>query len=346
MTTVLAIETSCDETAVAAVSRNGENIQVLADEVASQADIHALTGGVVPEVAAREHVQVIGPLISKVMKDADLSDSDISAVAVTVGPGLMPALSVGVNAARTLAYGWDKPLVPVHHIEGHLYSALLADTGKLDDSDLPALALIVSGGHTLLIHMNAHLQYRILGTTRDDAVGEAFDKVARMLGLPYPGGPQIARLAKEGDPNAYSFTRPMMKSGDLDFSFSGLKTEVLYTVRDLSTAELATEQANLAASFQQAAVEALITKTVRAVEQHGPQTVVLAGGVAANASLRQQLAQQMNEHEAQLRVAPLELCGDNAVMIGQVGAVAFEAGRTVGWQEIDAHARMDITDFD
>jgi len=194
----------------------------------------------------------------------------------------------------------------------------------------------------LLIKIEEHLQYEILGTTRDDAAGEAFDKVARLLGLPYPGGPQIARVAEAGDASAYKFTRPMLHSGDLDFSFSGLKTETLYTVRDMDETTVVREQANLAASFQQTVVEALIAKTVKAVEQYAPRTVVLAGGVAANEQLRAQLTVALSDRDTHLRVAPLELCGDNAVMIGQVGAIAFEAGRTTDWQTIDAMARMPI----
>lgn len=347
--TVLAIETSCDETAVAVVQKNGPTITVLADIVASQVDIHAATGGVVPEVAAREHLQVIGPLIKQVMTAADAKPAALDAIAVTVGPGLMPALSVGVNAARILAYVWKKPLVPVHHLAGHVVSALLRrDPNNIqlyqvpDQTTFPALALIVSGGHTLLLKVTDFLTYEILGTTRDDAAGEAFDKVARLLHLPYPGGPAISKLAQEGDASAYAFTRPMLRSGDLDFSFSGLKTEVLYTVRDLSEQALQAEAANLAASFQQAVVESLVIKTVRAAEQLVPKVVLLAGGVAANELLRTSLAASLAAKNIPLQVAPLELCGDNAIMIGQVGVLAFAGGRATTWQHIDAAARLDI----
>ena len=343
--TVLAIETSCDETGVAIVRKDSDTFAVLADAVASQIDIHAATGGVVPEVAAREHVQVIGPLIKSVMEQAAVDSSALDAIAVTVGPGLMPALSVGVNAARTLAYAWDKPLVPVHHLEGHIYSALLADTNELDASLLPALALIVSGGHTQLIMVSDHLRYEIVGTTRDDAAGEAFDKVARLLELPYPGGPEISRLAVDGDAGAYDFTAPMMRSGDLDFSFSGLKTEVLYTVRDMDPKTLDQERTSLAASFQQTVIDALVGKTVQGISTFNPKSVLLAGGVAANTELRQQLVTAVEGENVPLKVAPLNLCGDNATMIGQVGVLAFEAGRTMAWRDIDAHARLTIAEF-
>jgi len=360
-TAILAIETSCDETGVAVAAKEGEGITVLAEYVASQVDVHALTGGVVPEVAAREHVAVIHPLIKSALKQAQLAGPDLAAIAVTTGPGLMPALTIGVAAARTLAYAWDKPLVPVHHIEGHLYSALLSEatgneqrvTGKdlpatiyqLQPNTFPALALIVSGGHTLLILIRDHLQYEVLGSTRDDAAGEAFDKVARLLNLPYPGGPHVSKLADSGDPAAFPFTRPMLRSGDLDFSFSGLKTEVLYTLRDLNEQGIRYDPADIAASFQQAVVDTLVTKTEQALEEHQPTTLLVAGGVAANQQLRRDLQAMADRHNTALRIAPLKLCGDNAVMIGQVAVYALQAGRTISWNKIDAHARVNIETF-
>jgi len=357
LTTILAIETSCDETGVAVIAKQGDVVITKAAAVASQVDVHALTGGVVPEVAAREHVQVIGPLVVQVLREAEVQPGDLDGVAVTVGPGLIPALAVGVNAARALAYAWGKPLIPVHHLEGHIYSALLRSaeseklirqpaeqSAKLTD-DFPVLALIVSGGHTMLVQVDGHLQYELLGTTRDDAAGEAFDKVARMLGLPYPGGPEVSRLAVDGDPAAFDFTRPMQHSGDLDVSFSGLKTEVLYTVRELSAKELAAKRADIAASFQQAVIDTLIGKTLRAMEQVSPAAVVLAGGVAANTALREQLAAAVAAAGGTLRVAPRELCGDNATMIGQVGVLAHAQGRHVSWQQIDAQARVSLESF-
>lgn len=390
--TILAIETSCDETGVAVVQRQGNAIRVLASTLASQVDIHQQTGGVVPEVAAREHASVIQPLIKKVLKgvrppNPKGSDPFIDAIAVTVGPGLAPALSVGVTAAQALAYAWDKPIVPVHHLEGHIYSALCAsnalnqketsntalpsaspDKGRLGGvtavpEPFPALALIVSGGHTQLVHVPAHITYEVIGATRDDAAGEAFDKVARLLGLPYPGGPQISRLAEQGNPAAFTFARPMINSGDLDFSFSGLKTEVLYTLRDLArgaTTKPSPHQAcppfwrvrgrsrggdqaaNLAASFEQAVVDTLIAKTRVALERFRPRALLAAGGVLANKKLRHALATLTQDTDVELRLAPLSLCGDNAVMIGQAALFAHTAGRTASWQDIDAVARLPL----
>ena len=258
--TLLAIESSCDETGVSVVRKEQENITVLSELIASQADIHKETGGVVPEVAAREHLVVIGPMIKSAMQKAEVTKDSIDGIAVTVGPGLMPALAVGVQAAKTLAYAWDKPIVPVHHIEGHIYSALLAGENPISyklkaiSSTMPALGLVVSGGHTMLIEISGHLQYSVLGQTRDDAAGEVFDKVARMLQLPYPGGPSVSALAKKGNKEAFLFPRPMMHSGDLDFSYSGLKTAVLYQVQEIGSDSTDSDKANIAASFEEAAV--------------------------------------------------------------------------------------------
>jgi len=342
-TTILAIETSCDETGVAVLRKEGDTITILAQALASQVDVHALTGGVVPEVAAREHVRVIGPLIQKTLTESGVKEpeSNIDAIAVTVGPGLIPALVVGVQAARTLAFAWQKPIVPVHHIEGHIYSALLNEEGMVSGDDVPALALIVSGGHTMLILIEDHLRYDVIGQTRDDAAGEAFDKVARLLKLPYPGGPHLSKLAATGDRAAYDFPRPMLTTKDFDFSFSGLKTAVLYTLRDTPAAP----PADIAASFEQAVVDVLVAKTQRAAEQHQPKTLILAGGVAANTQLRRQLTEMAERIGIELRIAPPELCGDNAVMIGQVGCIAFENGRVASWGDIDAQARVSIENF-
>jgi len=338
MPTILAIETSCDETGVAILQKEGGDITVLSDVIASQIDIHKETGGVIPEVAAREHSQVIRPLIEKVMKEAKTTKEDIDAIAVTVGPGLMPALSVGVTAARTLSYAWDKKVIPVHHIEGHIYAALPKE------NIFPALALIVSGGHTLLIEVTGHLQYKVIGTTKDDAVGEVFDKVARMLSLPYPGGPQISKIAEHGDSAAFNFPRPMLKSGDLNFSYSGLKTSVLYQIRELG--ELTDKQkADIAASFQAAVIDSLLAKVTTALKQKPYSTLLLSGGVAANTELRKSLTKLADQENIQLSISPTELCGDNAIMIGQIGLYALEAGRTKKWPSVDAIARVSIEEF-
>ena len=347
--TLLAIETSCDETGVSTVRKSGEKIEVLAEAIASQVDIHALTGGVVPEVAAREHVQVIAPMVKKAMAESGLTHNDISGIAVTVGPGLMPALAVGVTAAKTLSYIWKKPIVPVHHIEGHIYSALLNNTENdqypMINTQFPALALIVSGGHTLLIEVKGHLQYNILGSTIDDAAGEAFDKVARLLGLPYPGGPHLSKLAQSGSPAAYHFPRPMLQSGDLNCSFSGLKTSVLYTWRDIPEEKKEAAKADVAASFEQAVIDTLVYKTKMAMVSISPLSVLLAGGVAANKKLQAGITKVVHEKGIGLLQAPSHLTGDNATMIGQAGLFAYQAGRQKNWADIDATARFSIEDY-
>lgn len=346
MPTILAIETSCDETGIAVLHRKEDIITVRASAVASQVDVHTLTGGVVPDVAAREHTQVIVPLLQTVLAQANTEMSSIDAIAVTVGPGLMPALSVGVQLARTLSYRFHKPLVPVHHIEGHIYAALLreeevAKKYQMPDAAFPVMALIVSGGHTLLVHMQDHLRYETIGTTRDDAAGEAFDKVARLLDLPYPGGPHLAQLATQGDDKAFSLPRPMMHAASLDVSFSGLKTAVLYLLRDNPQAN----KADVAASFQQAVIDTVMAKLTKAVKQYQPQMVLLSGGVAANVKLRDAVMQLDQMQQRRVQVSPLHLCGDNAVMIGQAGLYAFAAGRTASWRAVDPIARVPLEQF-
>ncbi len=346
MATILSLETSCDETGVAILTQSGPDAPaVLSQSVSSQINIHALTGGVVPETAAREHSAVIAPMILDNLRHSGLQPSNLDAIAITVGPGLIPALVVGVATAQTLSFAWDKPLVPVHHLEGHIYSALLSAPSP--DSLFPALALIVSGGHTLLVLISAHLTYQILGSTLDDAAGEAFDKVARLLGLPYPGGPALSRLAESGNPSAFDFPRPMLHDSSLNFSFSGLKTAVLYTFRDLtqSGAVTAAQKADIAASFQQAVVDVLVAKAFRAASEYHARSLLLTGGVAANQLLRQTFQLKADQAGLPLLTAPLELCGDNGVMIGQAGLYAFAAGRVKSWSEIEATARLSIETF-
>lgn len=341
--TVLAIESSCDETGVSVVRKNGETIDVLSELIASQATIHEATGGVIPDIAAREHLRVIGPMIASALEKAQVSNTDIDGIALTVGPGLMPALGVGVQAARTLALAWNIPIIPVHHIEGHIYSALVGS--KDIERSFPALALIVSGGHTMLIKIEKHLTYTILGQTRDDAAGEVFDKVARMLHLPYPGGPRVSNLAKEGNPEAFLFPRPMMSSKDLDFSYSGLKTSVLYQLREMGDGITHQDRANIAASFEMAVIDSLAGKLVQAIGKEKYKSILLAGGVAANAALRARIQQEADAYSIPLYVAPQALCGDNATMIGQAGLYAYEVGRTKRWQEVDSIARVSIEKF-
>lgn len=310
MSILLGIETSCDETGIAVVA---DGTRILANEVASQIAVHAPFGGVVPEIASRQHTECIYQLTQRALETAG---TEVDAVSATCGPGLMGSLLVGVNFGKALAFAWKKPFVPVHHIEGHLFSVFLDE----EEVDWPFLALIVSGGHTLIAQCDRPHEYRLLGTTRDDAVGECFDKAARLLDLPYPGGPAIQALAPDGDPNAVPFPRGMIKSGDLDFSYSGLKTAVLYATREGTHS-----QADLAASFQTAAVDILLIKTKQAIQQSGAKRLVVAGGVAANALLRERL---LAEIDIKVHIPPLSLCLDNGAMIAAAGDSRLRHGLT------------------
>jgi len=308
---ILGIETSCDETAAAVVERATE---VRSSVVASQIDRHARYGGVVPEIASRAHVEMLTPVVAQALVEAGVADDEIDAVAATVGPGLVGSLLVGVSAAKALALVWGVPFVAVNHLEGHLYAAFLEEP----DLDLPLVVLLVSGGHTLLVHMEDHGRYHLLGSTIDDAAGEAFDKVARFLGLGYPGGPVIDKLAQQGDPRAIAFPRAMIDrtgEGRHDFSFSGLKTAVVNHVRhhpDVATADVA-------ASFQEAVVDVLVTKARRAAREVGAKGLCLGGGVAANSALRQRFAEACAEDGIRSFVPSRSMCTDNAAMIAAAG---------------------------
>jgi N6-L-threonylcarbamoyladenine synthase len=295
---ILGLETSCDETAAALVTDEGE---VRSSVIASQADLHAQYGGVVPEVASRRHLELVVPVIRAALAEADATLDDVTSVGVTQGPGLIGALLVGLSAAKALAWGRGLPLVPVDHLRGHVSSLFLAP----EPVEPPFLCLLASGGHTLLLDVETHSSSRQLGTTLDDAAGEAFDKGARLLGLGYPGGAAIDALAREGDPEAYSF--PVARVPGLDFSFSGLKTALLYTVKKLDAAELEERRADLAASYQRAIVRALVERTRAAAVEAGRDRIAVVGGVAANSELRAQLADAA--------LAPLAYCTDNAAMI-------------------------------
>ena len=328
---ILGIESSCDETAAAVVE---DGYRLLSNVVHSQIDIHALYGGVVPEIAARSHIEVINPVINRALSEAHLTWDDIDAIAVTYAPGLIGSLLVGTLAARTLSVLKNKPLYPIHHVEAHVYANFITDQSDTLEFILPSrqpnfpmLALIVSGGHSQLVLFKNHGNYQLLGQTQDDAVGEAFDKVAKILGLPYPGGPSIANAAKKGDSLAYTFPKARMQ-GKYDFSFSGLKTAVLRTVQrevgvetSFPSRELAgllneVQVANFAASFQRIAIETLVDKAESAFKDHSPASVVIAGGVAANLELRSQLS---NRLPLSIEYAPISLCTDNAAMIGALG---------------------------
>jgi N6-L-threonylcarbamoyladenine synthase len=304
---VLGIETSCDETAAAVVCR-GET--VLSSVVSSQVDIHARFGGVVPEVASRAHVELLVPVVAEAMIEAAAEGPGLACVAATSGPGLIGSLLVGVSAAKALALAWDVPFVAVNHLEAHLYASFLEDP----DLSLPLVVLLVSGGHTMLVHMRGHGDYEILGSTLDDAAGEAFDKVARYLGLGYPGGPAIDRLARSGDPTAIAFPRAMLDEG-LDFSFSGLKTSVVNHVRRHPDVD----GADVAASFQQAVVDVLVTKARRAARQVGAAGLCLGGGVAANSRLREQFLDACEADGLRAFLPSREMCTDNAAMVAAAG---------------------------
>ncbi len=306
-TLILGIETSCDETAAAIVMGGSD---VVSSVVSTQVDLHAEFGGVVPEIASRAHLDVLNPVIARAIVEAGVDEERIDAVACTVGPGLIGALLVGVSAAKSLALAWNVPFVGVNHLEAHLYSAFLEEPSL----EFPLVVLLVSGGHTMLVEMRGHGEYRLLGQTIDDAAGEAFDKVARFLGLGYPGGPAIDHAAMDGDPEAVRFPRAMMNDG-LDFSFSGLKTSVMNYVRkhpDVSAADVA-------ASFQAAVVDVLVDKSRRAAKQVGATGIVLGGGVAANSLLREELLGACGDDGIQGFLPSRSMCTDNAAMIAAAG---------------------------
>jgi len=342
---ILAVESSCDETGIAVVD-GGKTM--LANVVASQVAMHAAMGGIVPEVAARAHLRWIVPVLDEAWATAGVSWDDIAAVAVTNGPGLAGSLLVGINFAKTLAYVHGKPLVPVNHLEGHLYAAWLADeTREIAEPIFPLVALIVSGGHTFLVEMKDHLEYRLLGETVDDAAGEAFDKVGRLLGLPYPGGPAIMKAAAGATKQDVVFPRAWL--GDtFDFSFSGLKTAARRTIatetdgEGTSIGEVALPEdrvAELSYGFQESVVDVLVTKTLRAARQIGARSVVLGGGVAANRVLRDRLADGAARAGFPLVVPRPSLCTDNGAMIGAAGARRFAAGARAG---LDLDARPSL----
>ncbi|KGL37396.1 tRNA (adenosine(37)-N6)-threonylcarbamoyltransferase complex transferase subunit TsaD [Listeria sp. SHR_NRA_18] len=316
---ILGIESSCDETA-ASVVKNGT--EMLSNVIASQIESHKRFGGVVPEIASRHHVEQITIVLEEALTQAGVTMKDIDAIAVTEGPGLVGALLIGVNAAKTLAFIHNKPLIGVHHIAGHIYANRFET-----DMTFPLLSLVVSGGHTELVVMHEHGKFEIIGETRDDAAGEAYDKVARTLGLTYPGGVQIDRLAATGE-DTFHFPRAMMNETDYDFSFSGLKSSFINTVHNLRQKEMPINEADLAASFQASVVDVLVAKTIRAAKEFNVTQLLLAGGVAANQGLRERLIKETAKEipDVQLIIPPLSLCGDNAAMIAAAGTVLFEKG--------------------
>ena len=333
-TLILGIETSCDETAAAVVA-NGH--KMLSNIIATQVADHSKFGGVVPEIASRKHLEIVNEVVERALSDAGTTFADLSAIAVTHGPGLVGALLVGVNTAKTLAYALEKPLVAVNHVFSHVAANFL-----VHDITFPAICLVVSGGHTSLLYMTSRFDATLLGATRDDAAGEAFDKVARVLGLGYPGGPAVDRIAKEGDPAAFAFPRAFTGQDDVfQFSFSGLKSAVINTLHNMQQKNEAVSAADVAASFQHAVVEILVEKTRVAAQAKQANTVLLAGGVAANSQLRFRLAEALAEDGRRLLYPPLELCTDNAAMVAAAGHDLYVRRRFAGL-DLNATPVLDI----
>jgi N6-L-threonylcarbamoyladenine synthase len=339
MTRILGIETSCDETSAAVLSGEGDDVTLESLVILSQ-DVHRIFGGVVPEIASRQHLTAIVPVVTRALEDASVAMESVDAVAVTYAPGLVGALLVGVSFAKALAFGRGIPCVGVHHMEGHLFATALEHR----DAVPPFTALLVSGGHTMLVDVPEWGRYQVLGRTRDDAAGEAFDKVAKLLGLPYPGGPSVEKLARTGDSSRFRFARPMLRRnqqpGDDDYydvSFSGLKTAVLHAVRDSS----ADDHAHIARGFHDALVETLVEKTARAVEQFGRNRVVLGGGVAGNRTLVEAMRQRMRRLDAEVYAPSSRLATDNAAMIARAGLFHYERGERAPL-DLNAFASMPL----
>ncbi len=330
----LAFETSCDETAVA-VTADGR--KVLSDVVSSQIEVHEVFGGVVPEIASRHHLENINPVCERAMAKAGITLDEVDLIAVTNGPGLVGALLIGVATAKAFAYAKGIPLVGVHHIGGHIGANYIA----YENLEPPFLSLVVSGGHTHLFHVKDYNEFELLGRTRDDAAGEAFDKVARVLGLGYPGGPKIDQAAREGNPDSIEFKRVMLEKDSLDFSFSGLKTAVLNHLNSQRQKELDVNVKDVAAAFQQSVVDVLVSKAMMAIERTGEKKLVLAGGVAANSLLRKQLAAACQTLGAEFYFPPLSLCTDNAAMIACAGYYKYKGGQ-VDDMSLDAYPNLKL----
>lgn len=331
---VLGVETSCDETSVSIVKDGKE---VLSNVVLSQIDIHREYGGVVPEIASREHVKGITYVFDKALRDAKLNYEDISLIAVTKGPGLIGSLLIGVNAAKVISLNYNIPIVGVHHIAGHIYANYI-DNGM----EFPLLALVVSGGHTELILMNEHYDFNRLGETQDDAVGEAYDKVARVLGLPYPGGPVVDKMAKTGR-DVYKFPRPMIDSGDFNFSFSGLKSHIINLHHNMQQRNETINIENFCASFQEAVTDVLVAKTIKAKEQYKVKQVIVAGGVAANSGLRKKMKSMIND--IPVYFPNMDYCTDNAAMIASAGYFQYKKYNKADDLLLNGQSRMNLEDI-
>lgn len=331
---ILAFESSCDETA-AAVVRDGRH--VLSDAILSQADMHAIYGGVVPEIASRKHIEAIAGLTDKALVDAGVSKGEIDAVAVTYGPGLIGALLVGVNFAKAAAYALDRPLIPVHHLRGHIAANYIA----FPELEPPFLALCISGGNSMLVDVRSYTDMSILGATRDDAAGECFDKIARVLGLPYPGGLPMQELAEGGDSTKYPLPRAKVTGNDLDMSFSGLKTSAVNLIHNAQQKGEPLDRASLAASVAAAISDELVPRAMEAARRCGHHTLVAAGGVAANKRIRGDLERACREQGLRLYLPPLRLCGDNGAMIGSQAYYEYLAG-TRADMSLNAYANLEI----
>lgn len=331
---ILSIESTCDETAVA-LTRDGR--EILTDQIFSQADLHAVYGGVVPEIASRSHAEVISQLAERAIIETKISKKDIDAVAVSYAPGLIGAVLVGVNFAKSCAYALNVPLIPVHHIRGHIAANYLA----YPELEPPFLCLAISGGNTILVDVRGYTDMKILGATRDDAAGECFDKTARVLGLPYPGGKPIDELSQSGDDKKYSFPIAHVDGNPFDMSFSGLKTAVINLVHNAEQKGEEIDRASLAASFTKAVSDSLVPRTVSAAKTLGYDKVVVAGGVAANSRIRADFKRAAQENNFSLYIPPLKLCGDNGAMIGAQGYYEYLAGNTAG-TDLNAYATMEL----
>ncbi len=368
---IFSIETSCDETASAILKfKSDSSFEVLANQISSQIKLHAKWGGIVPNLAAREHSKNILPVIKTTFKEANLKPKDIDIFGVTAGPGLIPALLIGANVTKTIAYFHQKPLIKINHIEGHIYSNFINknNKGNLNQYNFPILNLVISGGHTQLILMKNHLKYKIIGETQDDAVGEAFDKVAKMLGFEYPGGPIISKLANEAENlikksqiNSkflkIKFPRPMINSDNLNFSFSGLKTSVLYFYQKLlekkiTESELILWKKFIAKAFQDAVIDVLKNKTLKTIKIHQPKTVLLSGGVSANNKILEILEKELKtKHPEIIFNSPRKsLCGDNAVMIGIAGIAHYLYSKNnptfqINWKNLEADSGLKLKDL-
>jgi N6-L-threonylcarbamoyladenine synthase len=355
---ILGIETSCDETAVSVVRSENNKIEVLSNAVSSQVELHAKWGGVVPNLAAREHLRNMLPVLEEALSEAKITKDDTELISVTEGPGLIPALLVGTNFAKTLSYLWEKPLIGIHHIEGHIY----ANFSNNSEIQFPLLVLVVSGGHTQLVLMKDHLKYEVIGQTQDDAVGEAFDKVARILDLGYPGGPIISAEAQKFNPptggpeNRISLPRPMLNSPDFNFSFSGLKTATLYAVKnlkeELSKKEFTSLIPEISHEFQQACIDVLIKKTLKAADAHNPKTILIAGGVSANRELKLQLKDAIEKKlkDTTFENPKFEYSLDNAAMIAIAAGFRWEKMTNEqkeetqkNWKNLQASASLKIS---